>query len=93
MSPHLEKNCEGVDAAVFTGDVLYDDDSRAELKEYIGRWTRAIAEHERSEPEPTPEDDAYPFYELKFIMRVLGHEGNAPRQDWQTAYGMAQAIF
>ena len=46
-----------------------------------------------AEPEPTPEDDAYPFYELKFIMRVLGHEGSAPRQDWQTAYGMAQAIF
>lgn len=46
MNHHLEKNCEGVDASVFSGDVLYDDESRAELKNYIGRWTRAIAEHE-----------------------------------------------
>lgn len=48
MNHHLKKNCEGVDASVFSGDVLYDDDSRAELKDYIGRWTRAIAEHERA---------------------------------------------
>lgn len=46
MNHHLEKNCEGVDASVFSGDVLYDDESRAELKNYIGRWTRAIAEYE-----------------------------------------------
>lgn len=37
--------------------------------------------------------DGYPFYELKFIMRVLGHKGQAPRQDWETAYGMARDIF
>lgn len=50
MNHHLEKNCEGVDASVFSGDVLYDDESRAELKKYIGRWTRAIAEHEGAAP-------------------------------------------
>lgn len=46
MDHHLKNDCEGVDASVFSGDVLWDDDSRNELKEYIGRWTRAIAKHE-----------------------------------------------
>lgn len=35
----------------------------------------------------------YPFYELRFIMRVLSHRGSAPRVDWDTAYGMAREIF
>jgi hypothetical protein len=35
----------------------------------------------------------FPFYELKFIMRVLGHKGDAPKADWDTAYGMAREIF
>ena len=71
MNHHLEKNCEGVDAAVFSGDVLYNDNSRAELKEYIGRWTRAIAEHERSEPEPTTEQST-----------VVERERLIPDGDW-----------
>jgi hypothetical protein len=37
--------------------------------------------------------DSYPFYELRFIMRVLSHKGQAPREDWETAYGMAREIF
>lgn len=36
---------------------------------------------------------AFPFYELRFIMRVLSHEGSAPKEDWKTAYGMAREIF
>jgi len=36
---------------------------------------------------------AFPFYELRFIMRVLSHKGRAPEADWQTAHGMAKAIF
>lgn len=35
----------------------------------------------------------FPFYELRFIMRVLGNEGRAPKEDWKTAYGMARALF
>lgn len=38
-------------------------------------------------------DNRYPYYELRFIMRVLSHAGGAPKEDWQTAYGMARAIF
>jgi len=50
----------------------------------------------RATPQPPtaePVDPAYPFYELKFIMRVLSHKGGAPKQDWDTAYGMAREIF
>lgn len=50
MRAYLERDCEGVDAAVFTGDVLYDDSERAELKAYVERWARAIAEHECAQP-------------------------------------------
>lgn len=39
----------GIDASVFSGDLLWDDGQRAMLKDYIGRWTRAIAAHEASE--------------------------------------------
>lgn len=49
MNQHLLDACESVDAAVFSGDVLHDDDSRNTLREYLGRWQRAIAEHERTD--------------------------------------------
>lgn len=49
MRTHLEQDCEGVDAAIFSGDVLYDDAERAELKAYVERWTRALAEHEQAD--------------------------------------------
>ena len=55
MRTHLEQNCEGVDASVFSGDVLYDDEERAELKAYVERWARAIAEHEAVEAEESAE--------------------------------------
>jgi hypothetical protein len=43
---HLHRNCEGIDAAVFNGDLLFDADKRDLLKEYMGRWLRAIEAHE-----------------------------------------------
>lgn len=49
MNQHLLDACESVDAAVFNGDVIWDDNSRTQLKEYVERWQRAIAEHERTE--------------------------------------------
>ena len=49
MNQHLLDACECVDAAVFSGDVIWDDNSRTQLKEYMGRWQRAIAEHEKDE--------------------------------------------
>jgi hypothetical protein len=45
---HLERACESVDAAVFSSDMLFDAEHRAMLKDYLGRWTRAVQEHEGS---------------------------------------------
>lgn len=46
---YLERDCESIDASVFSSDMLFDDDRRKMLKDYIGRWTRAISEHEAGE--------------------------------------------
>lgn len=51
----LHDRCESIDASVFSGDLLFIDESRAELKQYAARWLRAIGEHEagcvaRTEP-------------------------------------------
>lgn len=43
---HFENACEGVDAAVFSGDTLYDANKRVLLKDYLGRWQRALDQHE-----------------------------------------------
>lgn len=43
--------------------------------------------------QPSADNAQFPFYELRFIMRVLSHQGSAPKEDWQTAYGMARDIF
>lgn len=43
---HLENDCEGIDASVFSSDMLFNDEQRAMLKRYIGRWVRAIEQHE-----------------------------------------------
>lgn len=52
--PWLDDACKDVDASIFIGDVLYDDKARAELKEYVARWSRAIDEHEATLPQPEP---------------------------------------
>lgn len=49
MNQHLANACEEVDAAVFSGDTLWNDAARAALKEYVARWTRAIQQHETEE--------------------------------------------
>jgi hypothetical protein len=48
---YLEKACEEIDAAVFSGDTLWDDRDRTALSGYVGRWTRAIAQQETSDDE------------------------------------------
>ena len=68
----------------------------ADAKEAYGEVEHVEAAKHVCTPQPPtaePVDPAYPFYELKFIMRVLSHKGGAPKQDWDTAYGMAREIF
>ncbi len=43
---YLRRDCENIDASVFSSDLLYSDEQLALFKEYIGRWNRAIAEYE-----------------------------------------------
>lgn len=40
--------CESIDAAVFTGTLLLNEESIAGLEEYIGRWQRAIEQRRSS---------------------------------------------
>jgi hypothetical protein len=44
----FEDDLDTIDAAIFSGDVLYDDAKRALLKEHLERWSRAIKEHDVS---------------------------------------------
>lgn len=43
----LKDFCEEVDAYVFSSDMLFDDEQREMLKQYINRWLKEINEHER----------------------------------------------
>ncbi len=55
MHPSTAQALENIDAGVFSGDMLYVDADLAELKAYLARWNRAVAEHEADEPaSPAP---------------------------------------
>jgi hypothetical protein len=43
---HPTRELNEIDAGIFSGDVIEDNESRNEIKEYAERWLRAIAEHE-----------------------------------------------
>jgi hypothetical protein len=46
---YFEGYTDGIDASVFSGDILYVKDERDHLKKYCERWLRAIAEVEEDE--------------------------------------------
>jgi hypothetical protein len=48
---YLVERCESIDASVFSGDLLWSKERRGTLKEYVERWQRAIAEHEKLCPD------------------------------------------
>lgn len=56
MNHHLEQACESIDASVFSGDVLESPENIKALEEYIGRWTRAIAERKARTEDNLPDD-------------------------------------
>lgn len=47
MHPNVARAIQEIDAAVFNGDTFEEPEARAELLEYIARWTRALAELEQ----------------------------------------------
>jgi hypothetical protein len=40
MNDRMKRFCEEIDAAIFSGDRLYDKCTLDEFKEYLGRWNR-----------------------------------------------------
>lgn len=44
---HLQfvDTCENIDAAVFTGDTLYNNASLVKFEEYLARWQRGVEAH------------------------------------------------
>jgi hypothetical protein len=46
---HLERVCEELDASVFSSDMMFNPERYAMFKEYLGRWNRAVEEHDKDE--------------------------------------------
>ncbi len=42
MDGKLQEHCEYVDAAVFSGDSLHDEDTLKEFESYVDSWKREI---------------------------------------------------
>jgi len=49
MHPSVSRAFEEIDAAVFSGPLLYNPEELAKLKRYTERWTRAILEIEEGD--------------------------------------------
>ncbi len=39
---HVDKECDTLDASVFSGDFLYNKENREEFQAYLGRWSRKL---------------------------------------------------
>lgn len=61
---HLHDHCENIDASVFSGALLFDDQQREMLREYAERWLRAIAEHEVADAKDSAPPDETKVYLL-----------------------------
>ena len=48
LSKYVDDLCDSVDAAVFTGDSLYNQKAINDFKAYLSRWTREVARLETS---------------------------------------------
>lgn len=46
MNRFFEEECDRVDASVFSGDALFDYETREEFKRLLARWSRRIKEFE-----------------------------------------------
>ncbi len=42
MHPSIERACEEIDAAFFSGDGFHNEVSLAKISFYVGRWRREI---------------------------------------------------
>lgn len=42
MLEWLEKACDEIDSAIFTGDSFHDVKAKQELRDYMARWERGL---------------------------------------------------
>jgi hypothetical protein len=78
----LSQSCEEVDAQIFSGDVLLDDDDRKELRGYAERWIRAIDDHEFAElTRSISNDETTKTEKEQKIMRQLNEHKINPAND------------
>lgn len=49
MNKHHEQAIDGLDAAIFSGDLLHNHESRDALREALVRWLKAVHEEDVSE--------------------------------------------
>ena len=67
---YLEKSCEELDATVFSSDMMFDPERYAMFKRYLGRWNRAVEEHNKAEmTDATPPPPAAPVQPVKTLLQ------------------------
>jgi aminoglycoside phosphotransferase (APT) family kinase protein len=87
MRQYLKDACELIDACVFSGDVLESKEERAELKEYVERWLRAISQQEETEKQ---QDEQAAFEKW---MEANKPSGDADEVQWKWEESDEYAAF
>ena len=99
MSAQFFELLDNLDACVFTGEALIVDEQRAALKDFVGRWTRALA---AAEAQPVQEPVACQHKRQKWAINmrtgscsdcgatfVFGRNGNP--ESWSPPAALAAA--
>jgi hypothetical protein len=81
---YLEKSCEELDATVFSSDMMFDPERYAVFKKYLGRWNRAVEDHEITEgldtsKQPAPVQEPVAWADALFD--AIKH-GDEDHQNW-----------
>lgn len=56
LRPHIEKLCDNIDAAVFTGDQFMEAPARARLRFFMARWEKELVAFDAFD-DPCPRAD------------------------------------
>lgn len=86
MSAQFFELLDNLDACVFTGEALIVDEQRAALKDFVGRWTRALAAAEAQ-----PVQEPRPTAGMNIAQRIL-HVGGRDNAAGYVEFGSTQAV-
>ena len=56
LRPHIEKLCDNIDAAVFSGDQFMQAPARARLRFFMARWEKELQAFERIDSQSSGEE-------------------------------------